>query len=239
MMDEVDVEEETDHVISVIDDDDAASENDVFIGEKPAASGIDYNYPYSEGQDELSCVPQLPCSSQYDKIGNIYKCKNDHGLCCGDKVCYVGACWPMMLLTQALIWGITLAAIFAYGAYVHWLLLAGGVVNMLVTVIALAKTSCTDPGIVERHSEPVDKTWRWSERAQTYYPPGRGITYCSESQVLVKDYDHFCPWTGTTIAGGNMKWFTIFVSSLSLLCVVVIFVTIVGSAAVAVGHIRP
>ena len=33
-------------------------------------------------------------------------------------------------------------------------------------------------------------------------------------QVLVKDIDHFCPWTGTTIGGGNIRCFHCFVSAI-------------------------
>ena len=241
-------EPDSDHVTIPIDEDEKenehkfekdveASEQDVFLSESTTDATVpNFNYPYNPHQDDLSCIPELPCSHTYVKVGKLYKCKTDYGLCNGRSL-YVGACWPMMLLTQCLISGITLAALFAYGAHVHWLFVVGGLINMLVTVVALAKTSCTDPGIVERHEKSPDQTWRWNERGQSYYPPGRGITYCSESQILVEDYDHFCPWTGTTIAGGNMKWFTVFVSSLSLLCVVVIFITIIGSASVAVSNI--
>lgn len=128
----------------------------------------------------------------------------------------------MILLTQALIWGITLFVVYLYGSNVHWLFLVGVIINMLIK---------------RQHFRP-DSSWRWSERGQTYYPSGRGIVYCSESQVLVHDYDHFCPWTGTTIAGGNIKGFTLFVSSLSVLCVIVIFITILGSAGIAVNQMR-
>ena len=65
--------------------------------------------------------------------------------------------------------------------------------------------------------------------SQSYIPPG--ATYCQESQVIVYDYDHFCLWTGTTIAGGNMNYFSCFVSSLGILCVFVMFLSIAGSAA--------
>lgn len=195
------------------------------------------HYPYHSQHDDLHCIPELPCSHTYTKVGKLYKCNTDAGLCGGDTL-YVGACWPMMLLTQALIWGITLFVLSIYGAYVHWLFTAVGILNMCITAFALAKTSCSNPGIQPRYVEAPATNWRWSERGQTYYPPNRGITYCSESQVLVSEYDHFCPWTGTTIAGGNMKWFTIFVTSLSILCVVVIFITVVGSAALAVAQIK-
>ena len=231
-----------------IHDEDDTTEQDGLIGGASSSSSSsslttespespNLHYPYHSQYDDLSCIPELPCAHAYTKVGKLYKCNTDAGLCGGDTL-FIGACWPMMLLTQSLIWGITLFVLYLYGAYVHWLFTAVGVINMVVTGYSLAKTSCTNPGIIERHEKAPQTNWRWSERGQTYYPPGRGITYCSESQVLVSDYDHFCPWTGTTIAGGNMKWFTIFVSSLSILCVVVIFITILGSAALAMTEVN-
>lgn len=37
-----------------------------------------------------------------------------------------------------------------------------------------------------------------------HIPRQTRTTWCGESAVLVRDYDHFCPWTGNTIAGGNL-----------------------------------
>ena len=45
---------------------------------------------------------------------------------------------------------------------------------------------------------------RAGEDAWVLVPQSVRTTWCSESGILVRDYDHFCPWTGTTIAGGNM-----------------------------------
>lgn len=94
-----------------------------------------------------------------------------------------------------------------------------------------------------------------ADDAYVYVPPGMSLTWCSESQVcavgdiyirpcatgdvrlcatgyqvLVHGYDHFCPWTGTTIAGGNMTAFKIFITFLCSLCA---FVAIVGISAVS------
>jgi hypothetical protein len=239
------IDSEHDSPIEDMDIEEGVSEKDTFTNDddtstssNPNTDTIDpFNYPYQPQHDDLSCIPELPCSNSYSKVGKLYKCHSDAGLCGGEAM-YIGACWPMMLLTQALIWGITLFVVYLYGSNVHWLFLVGGIINMLITAYALAKTSCSDPGIIKRQEEAPDSSWSWSERGQTYYPPGRGIVYCSESQVLVHDYDHFCPWTGTTIAGGNIKWFTLFVSSLSVLCVIVIFITILGSAGIAVNQMR-
>ena len=52
----------------------------------------------------------------------------------------------------------------------------------------------------------------WCEEAQAYRV--RGVQYCNETQTLIEDIDHFCPWTGTTIGSGNIKYFYWFLISL-------------------------
>ena len=52
----------------------------------------------------------------------------------------------------------------------------------------------------------------WCEEAKAYRV--FGVQYCNETQTLIKDIDHFCPWTGTTIGSGNIKYFYWFLISL-------------------------
>jgi hypothetical protein len=59
----------------------------------------------------------------------------------------------------------------------------------------------------------------WSQDAQAFRP--RGVVFCSESGVLIRELDHFCPWTGTTIGGGNIKCFYWFLLSIVLQMVTV------------------
>ena len=42
------------------------------------------------------------------------------------------------------------------------------------------------------------------------------MIYCRECKLLIEDYDHFCPWSGTVIGGKNLKFFHCFVSCLVL-----------------------
>ena len=37
-------------------------------------------------------------------------------------------------------------------------------------------------------------------------------------QVLIQDYDHLCPWTGTGIGRKNMLAFKVFVVGVNVLC---------------------
>lgn len=198
-----------------------------------------YDYPNHPAEDDLACVPELPCGS-YTKMGKLYVCvaERDVGTGIAEPTWVAGPCWPMFCFTQCLILGISGLAMWAYLPYVHWVFAVAGVPLVLFVAFALFKTGCSNPGVLKRRAEPPEGEtgWRWNDQSQSYYPPG--ATYCRESQVLVHDYDHFCPWTGTTIAGGNMRYFTIFVSSLSFLCFYVIFLAVIGGAAVSASVSR-
>eukprot|EP00977_Amphora_coffeiformis_P030400 scaffold46737_cov168-Amphora_coffeaeformis.AAC.1 len=50
----------------------------------------------------------------------------------------------------------------------------------------------------------------------SFRPPG--ALYCRECGVLIQEYDHLCPWTGTGIGRGNMCAFKTFVVSINVLC---------------------
>ena len=184
-----------------------------------------YEYPTHPDVDDLACVPDLPCGT-YRRMGKLYVCATeerglDGGRLGGPRATptwVVGPCWPMLVLTNCLIVGVTALAMVTYLPYVHWVFGVFGVGLLAFVVFALAKTACTNPGVLPRHAgpDPPERNWRWSEQAQSYYPPG--VTYCTESQVLVRDYDHFCPWTGTLIARDNFCCFTNFTGCLMFAC---------------------
>lgn len=85
--------------------------------------------------------------------------------------------------------------------------------------------------------------WFWNEQVGSFRPPG--ALYCRECgvsvsdsrsrscafssthtsfatnvrlKVLIQDYDHLCPWTGTGIGRGNMLAFKVFVVGVNILC---------------------
>lgn len=39
----------------------------------------------------------------------------------------------------------------------------------------------------------MQSNWRWSDQANTYRPPG--ATYDRDCGVVIKEFDHTCPWT--------------------------------------------
>lgn len=85
-------------------------------------------------------------------------------------------------------------------------------------MVALCCVSCKDPGLMERvvDEEAGEGGWFWNEQVGSFRPPG--ALYCRECGVLIQDFDHTCPWTGTAIGHNNMFAFKVFVGSVNVLC---------------------
>lgn len=139
----------------------------------------------------------------------------------------VGPYWPMLVLvTYPLIFlvsGLALKAILAHQKssllLVAWFMLTASL------VVALACTSFSDPGIMYRISDPPpqdEALWRWSDQARTYRP--RNARYDTDTAVVVRGFDHTCPWTGTAIGENNMLPFQTFVCLIFVCLVLDIFI---------------
>mmetsp|Transcript_19945 Transcript_19945/g.39159 ORF Transcript_19945/g.39159 Transcript_19945/m.39159 type:complete len:344 (-) Transcript_19945:2024-3055(-) len=139
--------------------------------------------------------------------------------------CVVGPCWPMIFITFMLITCVSLAVFVSClpNLPFYFSIVAGVVLG--IVIIAFCVTACTDPGIQRIHDQPKDSTWTYSEPGQTYRQPH--AIYDVEAQVIIKHTDHFCPWTGTIIAAGNLRPFYVFTSSLCLLLIVVLGILII------------
>mmetsp|Transcript_62994 Transcript_62994/g.172802 ORF Transcript_62994/g.172802 Transcript_62994/m.172802 type:complete len:259 (+) Transcript_62994:125-901(+) len=87
-------------------------------------------------------------------------------------------------------------------------------------LVALALTGCRNPGIVRRWPEkpPNCDHWYWSDQVGTFRPPKS--QYDGDCGLIIEEFDHTCPWTGTGIGRRNMPAFTTFVS---MICVCLIF----------------
>ena len=78
-----------------------------------------------------------------------------------------------------------------------------------IALLALSLVACRDPGIFYRYREPPDDTWLWSDQAETWRPAH--AKYDGDCAVIVDEFDHVCPWTGTAIGRKNMLAFRVFV----------------------------
>lgn len=141
----------------------------------------------------------------------------------GSPIIVAGPCWPFCLfVTVPLILGISgLVSYFlvlnedsglpSWIAYVYFPCVAA-------VLLALCCVSCRNPGLMERvtDEEAGEGGWFWNEQVGSFRPPG--ALYCRECGVLIQEYDHLCPWTGTGIGHGNMLAFKIFVVGVNILC---------------------
>lgn len=173
--------------------------------------------PFCTGTTE-DCYTACCCCSR--RVGSMFfLCEKRDG----SPIVVAGPCWPFcVFITAPLI--ISLSGLVLWfcildknsvlptwvaGIYCPWIAL---------TLISLFCVSCRDPGLMERvtDEEAANAHFLWNEQVGSYRPPG--AMYCRECQVLVRDYDHLCPWTGTAIGGRNMLAFKVFVVSVNILC---------------------
>ena len=86
--------------------------------------------------------------------------------------------------------------------------------------------------MLRRHTErpppPDGDSWFYSDQAHTYRPPG--AIYCRDCGVVVRGYDHLCPWTGTAIGAKNLRYFYCFVAGINILLLYVLFIVIYAFA---------
>jgi DHHC palmitoyltransferase len=151
----------------------------------------------------------------------------------GSPVVIAGPCWPFcMFVTLPLILAVSGAVAYfmiissesplpLWVAYIYFPVL-GFVLASLFCV------SCQDPGLMERvtDEEAGEGGWFWNEQVGSFRPPGS--LYCRECGVLIQDYDHLCPWTGTGIGRRNMMAFKLFVVGVNVLCYFSIILVIVA-----------
>lgn len=154
------------------------------------------------------------------RIGNMFV------LCSyadGTPILIAGPCWPFcVFVTLPLIMGVAgLVSFFLifddrFGLP-SWLIAIYGL-PVGAVLFSLFCVSCRDPGLMDRvvDEEAGQGGWFWNEQVGSFRPPG--ALYCRECAVLIQDYDHLCPWTGTGIGRRNMWAFKSFVVTVNILC---------------------
>jgi hypothetical protein len=103
----------------------------------------------------------------------------------------IGPYWPMLFfVTYPLIFGVSAWTLFSGilrpGTSIVLQFL--WTVCTLGLIVSLTRTACRDPGILYRHRQPKDSTWRWSDQADTYRP--RHAWYDMDTAVMVEGFDH-------------------------------------------------
>lgn len=130
----------------------------------------------------------------------------------------IGPYWPMLFfVTYPLILGVSfltgIRVVFAPSSFdiyiaVIWTALTFGL------CLALFCVSCRDPGILRKHTSPPDgdtmSSWRWDDRVHSYIP--RRASYDTDCALVIDEFDHTCPWTGTAIGRKNMPAFQAFIA---------------------------
>ena len=164
------------------------------------------------------------------RLGNMFiLCERSDG----SPIVIAGPCWPFcVLVTLPLILAVSGAVAYfmiisndsplpLWVAYIYFPVL-GFVLASLFCV------SCQDPGLMERvtDEEAGEGGWFWNEQVGSFRPPG--ALYCRECGVLIQDYDHLCPWTGTGIGRRNIMAFKLFVVGVNVLCYFSITLVIVA-----------
>uniref|UniRef100_A0A7R9ZLJ7 Palmitoyltransferase n=1 Tax=Craspedostauros australis TaxID=1486917 RepID=A0A7R9ZLJ7_9STRA len=172
----------------------------------------------SESGDVRDCNSWFCCCAK--RMGNMFVlCSRPDGT----PVVIAGPCWSFCLfVTVPLIVGISGAVAYFviidessplpfWIAYIYFPVIG-------FVLAALFCVSCQDPGLMERvrDEEAGQGGWFWNEQVGSFRPPG--ALYCRECGVLIQDYDHLCPWTGTGIGRKNMLAFKVFIVGVNVLC---------------------
>jgi len=157
------------------------------------------------------------CANQ---IGGMFSLLEEED---GTPIVIAGPCWPFCtFVTLPLILVSSLLILFfiilnSKGPIPWWLAIIY-IPLLFVVLVSLFLVSCRDPGLLERvtDEEAGESGWFWNEQVASFRPAG--AMYCRECKVLIQDYDHLCPWTGTGIGRGNILAFRVFVVAVNLLC---------------------
>mmetsp|Transcript_8107 Transcript_8107/g.16370 ORF Transcript_8107/g.16370 Transcript_8107/m.16370 type:complete len:278 (+) Transcript_8107:70-903(+) len=169
-----------------------------------------------------SCCERMSCAKYY--IGNMPVLLSKDG----EPVVIAGSWWPFCtgITVPLIVGGVTLTTVFVLVPRAPFWVFIIYFALVIATLTSLFFVSCRNPGLIEKREkvegkgvarDDVDRSrWIWNDRVKSYRP--RGSLYCDSNDVVVEEYDHFCPWTGTSIGKKNMSAFKMFVFTVNALC---------------------
>jgi hypothetical protein len=126
-------------------------------------------------------------------------------------ICVAGPYWTFMaFITMPLILIVSAWTAFRKVNEVSIIVTFVWLFLLLGLVFSLLNVACRDPGIMYRCPErpPECDDWTWNDQALTFRP--RNALYDPTCAVVVEEFDHTCPWTGTAIGKKNIMWFWAF-----------------------------
>ncbi|UIZ25375.1 hypothetical protein KXD40_009090 [Peronospora effusa] len=154
--------------------------------------------------------------------------------------CHVGPHWGCMLITYCLAIGP------AFFFFIDDLMLGIKIALMAsicLTTVSFTMVACSDPGVVfqnlqvadqargdietgivcEREME-VDMVFDFSVAiclAQCEVLRPLNASHCTDCGICVIELDHHCPWTGKCVGKRTIKWFYVFLTFISLHCMLI------------------
>lgn len=106
-----------------------------------------------DGAGNVPSAPAIACCCCGTFNGNVVTlCRRAPGARRWPSVCMTGPDWTCLCLTYALVVGCWVAFLAAVAPNLHDGVLGGGIVLMLLTLLALTLTACSDPGYVPKRS---------------------------------------------------------------------------------------
>jgi hypothetical protein len=158
------------------------------------------------------------CCACFPKIGNmtplLWGAKKANGY--RKLLCMVGPFWPVLVfVTYPLIFLITGAVANFCLPHIHMAFTIITAIGFGIVVVSLGLTAFVDPGMAPVTKVKPGPGWSYSDQAKTFRP--KHAFYCNMCKVVIQEYDHTCPWTGTGIGKYNFSAFKIFAGSVCCL----------------------
>ncbi|CAI5731177.1 unnamed protein product [Peronospora farinosa] len=97
--------------------------------------------------------------------------------------------------------------------------------SICLTTVSFTMVACSDPGVVFQNLQVADQARGDIETgivcAQCEVLRPLNASHCSDCGICVIELDHHCPWTGKCVGKRTIKWFYVFLTFISLHCMLI------------------